>query len=72
MNKNKLGRKGPIPEGSQDWNSNGTGLEAGADAEHAAYWIASHGLLSLLPYRTQKHQAPMAPPIMAYALPIYH
>jgi hypothetical protein len=48
MIENKLGRKGPIPEGSQDWNSNGTGLEAGADAEHAAYWIASHGLLILL------------------------
>jgi hypothetical protein len=34
-------------------------LEAGADAEameDAAYWLAPHGLLSLLSYRTQDHQ----------------
>ena len=34
-------------------------LEAGADAEameRAAYWLASHGLFSLLSYRTQKQQ----------------
>ena len=37
----------------------GRNLEAGADAEAvegAAYWLASHGLLSLLSYRTQGHQ----------------
>jgi hypothetical protein len=36
-------------------------LESGADAPldhggHTAYWLASHGLLSLLSYRTQSHQ----------------
>ena len=34
-------------------------MEAGADAEAmegAAYWVASHCLLSLLSYRTQNHQ----------------
>jgi hypothetical protein len=34
-------------------------LEAGPDAEAmegAAYWLAPHGLLSLLSYRTQGHQ----------------
>jgi hypothetical protein len=36
-------------------------LEAGADAEagggrDAAYWLATHGLLSFLSYRTQDHQ----------------
>ena len=37
----------------------GRNLEAGADAEAmegAAYWLAPHGLLSLLSYRTQVHQ----------------
>ena len=37
----------------------GRNLEAGADAEAikgATYWFASHGLLSLLSYRTQDHQ----------------
>jgi hypothetical protein len=36
-----------------------TGQEAGADAEawrDALYWLASHGLLSLLSYRTQDYQ----------------
>ena len=32
-------------------------LEAGADTQaHAAHWLAPHGLLSLLSYRTQDHQ----------------
>ena len=42
----------------QGWN-----LKSGADAEameSAAYWLASHGLLSLLSYRTQNHQLRMA------------
>jgi hypothetical protein len=37
----------------------GRNLEAGADAEAtegAASWLASHGLLSLLSYRTQGYQ----------------
>jgi len=37
----------------------GRNLEARADAEAivgAAYWLAYHGLLSLLSYRTQHHQ----------------
>ena len=37
----------------------GRNLEAGADAEAmegAAYWLAPHGLLSLLSYRTQVNQ----------------
>jgi hypothetical protein len=43
-------RKQSLTEGSQ-----GRNLEAGADAEAmegAAYWLAPHGLLSLLSYRT--------------------
>jgi len=60
--KGKLGRKGciwlslPYPlsitEGAQDRNSRqGRNLVAGTDAEAmegAAYWLVSHGLLSLL------------------------
>lgn len=37
----------------------GRNLEAGADAlamEEAAYWLAPQDLISLLSYRTQKHQ----------------
>jgi hypothetical protein len=37
----------------------GRNLEAGADAEDmedAAYWLASQGSLSLLPYKVQDHQ----------------
>ena len=37
----------------------GRNLEVGADAEAmegAAYWLAPHGLFSLLSYRTQDHQ----------------
>jgi hypothetical protein len=67
MTKSKLGRKGLIlPDYSstleevrtplkQGWN-----LQAGADAEAmegAANWIASHGLFTLLSYRTQDHQS---------------
>jgi hypothetical protein len=36
----------------------------------AAYWLAPHGSLSLLPYRTQDHLSGMAPPTMGGALPI--
>jgi hypothetical protein len=38
----------------QGWN-----LDVGADAEAmegTAYWLAHHGLLNLLSYRTQDHQ----------------
>jgi hypothetical protein len=38
----------------------GRNLEAGADIEameSAAYWLAPHGLFSLLSYRTQDHMA---------------
>ena len=48
-----------IMEGSQDRNSKqDRNLEIGADTEakrDAAYWLTSHGLLSLLSYRTQGH-----------------
>jgi hypothetical protein len=47
-------------------------LEAGADAEameSAAYWLASHGLLSLLSYRPRTTSPRMAPPTMGRALP---
>ena len=50
----------------------GRNLEAGADAEAmegGAYWFASHGLLSLLSYRTQITNPGMATPTMCWALP---
>jgi hypothetical protein len=34
-----------------------------------AYWLAPHGLLSLLSYRIQDHQPMVAPSIMGWALP---
>jgi hypothetical protein len=40
-------------------SSEGRNLEAGADAEAMkgfAFWLAPHGLLSLLSYRRQDHQ----------------
>jgi hypothetical protein len=46
-----------ITKGSQDRNSE---KELRADAEtteSAAYWLAPRGLLSLLSYRTQDHEA---------------
>ena len=39
----------------QDRNSNRSGADAEA-VEGAAYWLAPHGLLSLLSCRTQDHQ----------------
>lgn len=30
----------------------------------ASYWLASHGLFTLLSYRTQDHQCGLAPPTM--------
>jgi hypothetical protein len=47
-----------------------TGQEAGADAEamegcswrDVLYWLASHGLLSLLSYRTKTTSPGMVPP----------
>ena len=35
----------------------------------AAYWLAHHGLFSLLSYRTQDHSLGMAPSTMDWALP---
>ena len=35
----------------------------------AAYWLAPHGLFSLLSYRTKDHQTRLAPPTMGWALP---
>ena len=35
----------------------------------AAYWLARHGLLSLLSYRTRTISPEMAPPTMGWALP---
>ena len=47
-----------ITEGSQDRNSKSKNLLAGADAEAMEeYWLAPHGLLSLLSYNTQDHQS---------------
>jgi hypothetical protein len=47
-------------EGSQDRNSNRAGTWRQELMQRpwrdAAYWLASHGLLSLLSYRTQGHQ----------------
>ena len=46
-------------------------LEAGADAEvteGAADWLAPHGLLSLLSYRTRTTRLRMAPPTVGRAL----
>jgi hypothetical protein len=45
----------------QDWNSHGVGAWRQELMQRpwrgAAYWLASPGLLSLLSYRTQDHQA---------------
>ena len=62
-----------MTKGSQYRNSNraGTNLEAGADAEAtegAADWLAPHGLLSLLSYRTRTTRLRMAPPTVGRAL----
>jgi hypothetical protein len=59
-NQSNLGRKEFIIDGSHRWQKLklGKNLEAGADAEamkDAAYWLASHGLVSRLSYRTQDH-----------------
>jgi hypothetical protein len=35
----------------------------------AAYWLAPHGLLSLLSYRTQDHQPRLVPSTMVWSLP---
>ena len=49
-----------ITEGSQDRNSNKAGTWRQELMErpwrNAAYWLAPHGLLSLLSYSTQDHQ----------------
>ena len=47
-----------IIKGSQDRNSSraGTWRKDAEAMEGAAYWLAPHGLLSLLSYRTQDHQ----------------
>ena len=49
-----------IAEGSQDRNSNRAGTWRQELMQRpwriAVYWVASHGLLSLLSYRTQDHQ----------------
>jgi hypothetical protein len=67
--KSKLGRKGFIwrtlphhcssQKKSRQELKQGRNLETGANAEAmegAAYWLAPHGLLSLLAYRNQDHQ----------------
>jgi hypothetical protein len=68
--KSNLGRKGLIQFMPSHYSSlskkgheqkQGRNLEAGADAEPwrgAAYWLAPHGLLRLLSYRTQNHHHP--------------
>jgi hypothetical protein len=76
MTKSKLDRKRVylssslvIMEGSQNRNSNGSILEAGADAEAmegAAYWLAPYGLAE--PRTTSQA---MVPSIMGWALPLY-
>jgi hypothetical protein len=37
--------------------------------KHAAYWLASGGLLSLISYRTKATSQGMAPPTVGWALP---
>lgn len=46
-------------------------LKAGGEAEDmegAAYWLAPHGFLSLLPYKGQDHQPRIRPTTMGWVL----
>ena len=62
-----------IMEGSQDKNSNRSETWRQELMQKpwrcAAYWLVSHGLLSLLSCRTQDHQPRMAPPTVGCVLP---
>ena len=60
-----------IIKGSQDRNSNRARTWRQELTQRpwrgATYWLAPHGLLSLLSYRTQDHLPGMAPPIVGVA-----
>ena len=51
--------------GGRNWHRSHGGWASG----DPAYWLAFHGLLSLLSYRTQPASPGMAPPTMGWALP---
>ena len=62
-----------IIEVSQDGNSNRAGTWRQELMQKpwrgAAYWLAPHGLFSLLSYRTRTTSPGVAPPTMGWALP---
>jgi hypothetical protein len=60
-------------KGSQDWISNRVGSWKQEliyrPRRWVVYWLVTHGLLSLLSYRTKTTRPGMAPPITGWALP---